>query len=730
MHVTVRSGMSTPRGFTMKRCLTPSCYLGRMRLLLVCSYVSNMVTDASWTGHSSCLEPDGSCREGDVDSLPVTELMQRVTITQLRPAVTVQSVSEDAAGLPVAPLKPSVSGEPSIRSWLLQQYKQTHSEPLQHILTAIGIMTLLFLLCTVLICSHAICSSRQRNLYLSTGTAALGFALNGYMTGVTGNVVTTGQLLCRDDWKGGIGKMSSVGYGQCYRFDDWSTGIVTALPLLGGIAASLLCIRYAESFGRRAEIRTAASLWLVGAAFLSSSPALWGIGFGALICGLGLGLSLHAAAIYVGEIAPADVRGKLVCMNNLLFVFGLFVGYLTGFLWSATDTWGWRIMVASCVPLFAAPMLVGSLFIHESPRWLLLQAAILRRQNQAAQQTPPSRVAVRRRADGVVQFSRQDPSERERQIASAKRAEAVEVYVQQARAALQFVRMSEGYEVEPELQEMRKDADISLADREVGCLQMLSHPYPVLIGCGLPLLSQLTGQPVVLLFAPTIFKAAGFSSASTLSCVAVGGVKFLASLLTMLRIDLYGRRKMLIGGTLLMALALSVLAVALSHRACDIQSVDPTDCPEDHVELPQAWRAATIIGLMLYVSGFQLGFGPATWVVMAEIFPLSIRGPASSAATLTNLTTLFAMTLCQVTLHRALSLSGLFLAYMFVSLLSVAFIWLLLPETKGKTLGEIEEEMVNDYHERVAAGESHLSSSNAAPAPSSLRHALTKSASA
>merc|ERR1712187_743765 len=161
--------------------------------------------------------------------------------------------------------------------------------------------------------------------------------MGGYIIGINGNVVTTGQLLCPENWHGAVGTMTSFGYGQCYQLSDLEKGFVSSLNLIGATLSSLICFRYADNIG------------------------------------LGIGFAMHAAPVFIAEISPADVRGTLVSAKEAVVVTGIFLGFFFGFVFSNMESVGWRYMIAVS-GAFALIMELGITVVPQSPRFLVLQA--------------------------------------------------------------------------------------------------------------------------------------------------------------------------------------------------------------------------------------------------------------------------------------------------------------------------------------------------------------------
>lgn len=491
---------------------------------------------------------------------------------------------------------------------------------------------------------------RLDNVFFAFSFIALGGLLFGYIIGITSNVVTSGQLICPTDGTEVAGSWTSSGYWQCYDLKAIQIGLLSSLNLIGACLSSLVCFRYADYLGRKLEVKIAAVLYFVGAALAASAPSLWAVYAGFAIYGLGIGFAMHVAPIYVAEISPANVRGTLVSAKELVIVVGMFLGFFVGYVFSDMEIVGWRCMVAIS-GVFALMMGVGISFIPQSPRFLVLKA-------------------VHNQSGGSEQL------------------------LEEALAATKFFRLGASQqEVELEVETMRGEVEASMGTEVVRWTDPFKYPIPLVVGCGLVFLQQVTGQPSVLYFATNIFKSAGFGSSAALSSVGVGLVKLLATLFTVWRIDQYGRRLLLFIGIGMMTLALALIGTAFLFRECTDPTVSLATCPSTSMGLPQGWAMLTVFGLMVYVSGYQVGFGPIAWLMISEIFPLRVRGAALSVAAMVNFSSNIMMTLTSEVLMEALTPSGVFYGYLVLSLVSLAFVNAMVPETNGKTLEEIERMM-------------------------------------
>ena len=252
--------------------------------------------------------------------------------------------------------------------------------------------------------------------------------------------------------------------------------------------------------------------------------------------------------------------------------------------------------------------------------------------------------------------------------------------VEEARDALGFFRKQQ--HVEDEFNAMNTEAQCSERTVAAGTLDCFNYTKSLMVGWGIVYLQQITGQPTVLYFTTTIFRSTGLgTSSAALSSVGVAAVKVFAMIFAVTRVDEFGRRTLLFLGISIMIVAYFIMAVAFLFQECSDASVAHTACTD--FVLPQGWAFVIIFALMLCVSGYQVGFGPVAW-------PQRVRDPAVSTAAISNFTWNFLMTSAEPTLESVLLPSGMFAAFMLLSALALLFVKNVVPETKGKTLEEIE----------------------------------------
>jgi MFS transporter, SP family, galactose:H+ symporter len=212
---------------------------------------------------------------------------------------------------------------------------------------------------------------------------------------------------------------------------------------------------------------------------------------------------------------------------------------------------------------------------------------------------------------------------------------------------------------------------------------------PLAIGIGLAMFQQITGINAVICFAPTIFQSAGLSSTATslLTTIGVGAVNVGATVVAVHLVDRLGRRKLLLWSLSGMAAALVLLSGTF------------------YVGAPGRFAWIPVAAVAAYVGFFAIGLGPVFWLLVAEIFPLRLRGRAMSLATVANWCFNIIVSATFLDLVGALGPGGVFLDYAILSVVAAAFTALIVPETKGRTLEQIEDALnINEWPPRADYG--------------------------
>ena len=419
------------------------------------------------------------------------------------------------------------------------------------------------------------------------------------------------------------------------------TGWAAACALLGCALGAAMAGMLSDRFGRKGMLVVSAFLFLISALGTALPQTFAQFIFFRIIGGLGIGAASMTSPMYIAEITPARIRGRMVSLNQFAVVTGMVVVYFVNYFiaeygaaldraggladgsWNAA--YGWRWMFGSGI-LPSGIFLVLLFFVPESPRWLV-------KQNRDAEA-----LAILSRVGGASD-SCTDTASRE---------------MAEIRAALAC---------------------------ETGTLAQLFQPnmrIVLCIGVILAVLQQITGINVFLYFAPEIFKKLGSeTNAALMQTVVVGGVNMAFTVLAIWTVDRVGRKPLMLIGFTGMGICLVALGTAASCRNTE------------------QWTIAFILG---YIACFSLSVGPVTWVLLAEIFPTGIRGRAMAIATVCLWVANFVVTQTFTLMDENPWLVDRFnhgfpfWVYAAFCTLSVVFVWRWVPETKGRTLEEIERD--------------------------------------
>lgn len=414
------------------------------------------------------------------------------------------------------------------------------------------------------------------------------------------------------------------------QLSGWANSCALIGCLIGALAVGFL----SDRFGRKKLLLLAALLFTVTSLGNALAPTFTIFIAWRIIGGVAIGLASNLSPMYIAEIAPAPMRGRLVSINQLTIVIGILAAqYLNWYLVrdlpaGASDqfiqnSWygqrGWRWMFA----LTAAPSLLfflGMFLVPESPRWLA------KRGKTENAQSILKRVGGENYASGALA------------------------------------------EIRTTLDSENKKLNI----RELLQPRLLKV---LILGVGLAVFQQWCGINVIFNYAEEIFKAAGYDISSVLKNIAwTGSVNMAFTFVALGTVDRFGRRPLMLFG----AVGLAVIYTAL---AC---------CYHSGVQgLP-------MLALVLAaIACYSMSLAPVTWVVISEIFPNRIRGAAMSIAVAALWLACFLLTFTFPILNAKLGAAGTFAIYAVICVLGFIFIWFKLPETKGKTLEQIEKELVD-----------------------------------
>jgi len=471
----------------------------------------------------------------------------------------------------------------------------------------------------------------------------------------------------------------------------WSVASLAFAATFAMLAAGPL----SDRFGRKSILTCASLLFFVSALGSALAPTFLTLVIARMVGGLGVGAALIIAPMYIAEISPSKMRGRMVSINQLNIVIGISVAFFTNYLvlklgqsdysWAMSlrlGEWNWRWMLG----LEALPAILyffGLFLVPESPRWLLMHG----REQEAFD--------VMARVSG----------------AEAARAEIAQIQ--------QHIEQSE-------------------AKQSSRLAELFHKPMRLVltIGLSVAVLQQITGINSVFFYAPMIFEQSGIGTdASYLQAILVGLTNLVFTLAAIALIDRIGRKKLLVNGVAGIAVCMFLLSYGFSSATYSLTStaIDQLPGTIDRVQLRQIENlvfdddlgykqaitqtlgaqvlkdseselvAAAIkmnpklilAGILGFVASFAISIGPVMWVLFSELFPNRIRGLAISFVGFVNSAVSFLVQLVFPWELANLGTTGTFAVYGLFALAGLGIIVRLLPETKDKSLEELEELLIS-----------------------------------
>jgi sugar porter (SP) family MFS transporter len=409
--------------------------------------------------------------------------------------------------------------------------------------------------------------------------------------------------------------------------------IVTSWVTLGALVGALVAGGTADRIGRRYTAVVAGVLFAAGALIEAVAPGAGMLTFGRVVTGLGVGFASVVAPLYAAEMAPKWLRGRFVSTYQLAITVGILFAYLADDALTGSDRW--RLMFGLAV-IPGVALVIGFLVMPESARWLL-------------------------------KMGRRD----------------------EARASLLKV---DGPEIaDAELTQIENDlvAEEQEGQASWGEVMAPSLRRALWVGIGLAVLQQVTGINAIIYYANEIFAEAGFTTAeqqAKATLWAVGVVNVLATLIAVAWVDKFGRRPLLLTG--LVGMGVSLGAVGLSFVAMDNTAETATSTTVGGI--------VTVLALVVFIASFAFSMGPIVWTLISEIYPNRVRGRAISVATAANWLAAFLVAQFFLSLVDAIGESTTFFLFAALCVVSFVFVWRLVPETKGRSLEEIQERWVRN----------------------------------
>ena len=464
---------------------------------------------------------------------------------------------------------------------------------------------------------HNSTGTRFSYLIIITAVAALGGFLFGFDTGVVS----------------GLNKSVKAYFSL---EDAHREGFFVSSVTIGCILGAALAGLASDMLGRKKVLLFSGILFVVSALGCGFPPGFGGLIAFRFIGGFGVGVASMVAPLYISEIAPPSIRGRLVTLFQLAIVIGIFAAYASNaMIWSLQDILpkdseipvisrifvneNWRGMfLMGCLP--ATLYFLAVFFVPESPRWW----------------------AGKNRDDKAMQtleklFGREEAEREMREIHTA--------------LAEETGRFSEVFSPK--------------------------YRFGLLIAVLLMFFSQVTGINVIMYFGKQVFKEAGYSDQfSFLLQTFVGLANIIFTLFALWKIDQWGRKPLLKLGTMSIFISLTLIGVLFALKSHGIaESVLLYLLP---------------ILIVLFIASFAMSWGPIPWVVVSEIFPTRIRGRAASIGTMTIWISCFLVVQTSPWL-REKSPELSFAIYAGLMIPALIFVWRYLPETKGKSLEDLEK---------------------------------------
>lgn len=507
---------------------------------------------------------------------------------------------------------------------------------------------------------------------------ALIVALGGFLMGFDASVIS------------GVVKFIEPEFNLTKLELGWSVSCLALTATLAMMVSGPL----SDKFGRRKILVYAALLFAVSAIGSALAPSFLTLVIARMIGGLGVGAALIIAPMYIAEISPPAIRGRMVSFNQLNIVIGISVAFFTNYLilqWGQSDSswamtlgfekWNWRWMLG-LETLPAILYFVCLFFVPESPRWLAMQG-----KDEEA-------LAIMTKANGAN-------------------------------------------EAQLELQALKDCGDAQPNAEKVPFSQLFSPSMRLvlMIGITVAVLQQITGINSVFFYAPMIFEQSGIGTdASFMQAILVGLTNLVFTLVAIALIDKLGRKPLLIFGAAGIAACMFLLSYGFDSATYTLTQESIQELPAElntealtphlnttyHSDIDFKEAIAThlgadamkehesalitaaismnptliLIGILGFVASFAVSLGPVMWVLFSELFPNRIRGLAISFVGLINSAVSF---LVQLVFPWELSVFGssaTFLIYGVFALIGMVICMKLLPETKGRTLEELEQQLI------------------------------------
>jgi len=437
----------------------------------------------------------------------------------------------------------------------------------------------------------------------------------------------------------GVINGTQKGLESAFDLGSLGLGINVGAILFGSAIGAFVAGRMADQIGRRGVMLIGAILFFVSALLAGLADSSLVFILGRVIGGLGVGAASVIAPVYISEVVPADRRGRLSSIQQVMIIIGLTGSFLANFalarvaggsttpFWLGLETWRWMFLLQAVPALI---YFVAVLAIPESPRFLVLKGRLAEAE------------AVLDRLFG----------------AGAGKSKVDDI-----------ARSFDATQSKPRLSD--------LIDKASGKVRTIAW-----VGIGLAVFQQFVGINVVFYYGATLWQAVGFTEdEALLTNVLSGTLSIAACLLAIALIDRIGRRPLLLMGSLGMAATLATVAFAFSNAVADANGA---------LTLPGNNGIIALIAANAYVVFFNASWGPVMWVMLGEMFPNQIRGSGLAVAGFAQWTANAVVSVGFPSMVTSPGLTWTYVIYAFFALLSFVFVKTMVTETKGIELEQMK----------------------------------------
>ncbi|CAI8597514.1 unnamed protein product [Vicia faba] len=456
------------------------------------------------------------------------------------------------------------------------------------------------------------------SIIITCVVAASGGLLFGYDIGVSGGVTTMVPFL-QKFFPEILRKAVGTEVNMYCVYDSQVLTLFTSSLYLAGLVSSLAASKVTAAYGRRNVIILGGCVFLAGGAINGGSENIPMLILGRIFLGLGVGFTNQAAPLYLSEIAPPKWRGAFSTGFQFFLGVGVVAAGCINF-GTAKHTWGWRLSLGLAV-VPAAIMTIGAFLITDTPSSLVERGKI-----------------------------------------------------DQARKSLHKIRGSY-VDIEPELDELIKSNEIAKSVKQEPFKTIFKREYRphLVMALAIPFFQQLTGINIVAFYAPNLFQSVGLGhDAALLSAIILGVVNLVSILVSTAIVDRFGRRFLFITGGIMMFVCLMAVSLVLAV----VTGVHGTK------DISKGNSILVLVLLCFYAAGFGWSWGPLSWLIPSEIFPLNIRSTGQSIAVALQFIIIFVLSQTFLTMLCHFKF-GAFLFYGGWVVVMTFFIVFFLPETKG-----------------------------------------------